>query len=59
MSILSLQRHKATKYLNDKLSGMPIPEHTVSFINIEFSRSTNQLIKDNLAITENTDSESK
>lgn len=59
MNILSLQRHMATKYLNDKLSGKPILDSTVSFINIEFSRSINQLIKDDLTVTDNTDSKSK
>lgn len=59
MNILSLQRHMATKYLNDKLSGKPILDSIVSFINIEFSRSINQLIKDDLTVTDNTDSKSK
>ena len=59
MNILSLQRHMATKYLNDKLSGKPILDSTVYFINIEFSRSINQLIKDDLTATDNTDSKSK
>lgn len=59
MNILSLQRHIAIKYLNDKLSGKSVPGHTISFIDIEFNRRINQLVKDNLASTENTDSEYK
>lgn len=44
MSILTVLRCMAMKNVLDKLNGEPVPDNTISYIDIEVDRYTNQLV---------------